>query len=145
MRWLARAAVAVAVAAGVVAVRRARAGARRGRWPARPRRQPAPRWHTVTVNRTQEQVAPQGRLPDPLARLAGAVEVRLRPAPADRGTEVAARRDGGGALRRALRETRQLVETGEVLRAHEPATARRTLRNWPVRFAVRHGREGGRL
>jgi len=56
------------------------------------------RWHTVTVNRPPEEVAPEGRLPDPLAGLGDAVEVRLRPAPGGRGTELAVRlRDGAPA------------------------------------------------
>lgn len=38
------------------------------------------RWHSVTVNRPPEEVAPEGRLPEPLAGLGDAVEVRLRPA-----------------------------------------------------------------
>jgi hypothetical protein len=63
-----------------------------------------------------------GDLPAPLAALGDRVEVRTTPAPADRGTELAARyrdrptADDLEALRRALREAKQLVEVGEVLR-----------------------------
>jgi hypothetical protein len=32
------------------------------------------RWHTVTVNRPPEDVAPEGRLPEPLAALDDTVE-----------------------------------------------------------------------
>jgi hypothetical protein len=39
------------------------------------------RWHTVTVNRPPEEVAPEGRLPEPLAALGDTIEVRTRPAP----------------------------------------------------------------
>jgi hypothetical protein len=49
------------------------------------------RWEVVTVDRPPEQVLPDGRWPDPLRGLDGAVEVRVRPAPGDRGTELAAR------------------------------------------------------
>src|SRR5215208_5245471 len=68
------------------------------------------RWHTVTVNRPPEEVAPEGRLPEPLAGLSDAVEVRFRPAPGGRGTELAARlRDDapagpGGAVGQDRRE-----------------------------------------
>ncbi|MDG4799358.1 hypothetical protein [Micromonospora sp. WMMD980] len=92
------------------------------------------RWQVVTVTGRPEQVLPAGRWPEPLRRLDGAVEVWARPAPGGRGTELAVRPLGGTAalpglaahlvgddpgrfLRQVLRETRQLVETGEVLRA----------------------------
>src|SRR5918997_1175237 len=73
-----------------------------------------------------------------------AVEGRVRPAPGGRGTELAARlRQGApsgpaGALARvsgsdprqelraALRQSRQLLETGEVLSPDSPPTTRRT-------------------
>ena len=121
------------------------------------------RWHTVTVNRPPDEVAPDGRLPEPLATLGDAVEVRVRPAPGGRGTEMAARlRDGapagpGGAvariagkdprqeLRAALRQARQLLETGEVLTPDEQPTARRTLRGLPLELATRRARGEGRL
>jgi hypothetical protein len=89
----------------------------------------------VTVDRPPEQVLPDGRLPAPLARLGAGVQVDLRPAPGGRGTELAARAPDGGftgmaahlvgddpdlLVRRALREARQLVETGEPLRADRP-------------------------
>jgi hypothetical protein len=121
------------------------------------------RWHSVTVNRPPEEVAPEGRLPEPLATLGDAVEVRLRPAPGGRGTELAVRlRDGapsgaaeavaraaGGdprqQVRSALRQSRQLLETGEVLRADEPPTTRRTLRSLPLELATRRAGGEGRL
>jgi hypothetical protein len=89
------------------------------------------RWHAVTVNRSPEEVAPDGRLPDPLAELGDEIEVRIQPAPGDRGTEIHARPRGSvpsgsdlcRALRKALRETQWLLETGEVLRPDpEPTT-----------------------
>ncbi|QLQ37258.1 hypothetical protein [Micromonospora robiginosa] len=92
------------------------------------------RWQVVTVTGRPEQVLPAGRWPEPLRRLDGAVEVWARPAPGGRGTELAVRPLGGAStlpgfaahlvgddpgrfLRQVLRETRQLLETGEVLRA----------------------------
>ncbi|GAB3942553.1 hypothetical protein [Micromonospora vulcania] len=99
------------------------------------------RWELVTVDRPPEQVLPDGRWPEPLRRLDGAVEVRVRPAPGDRGTELAARPLAGGTpptglaahlvgddptllVRRALRHVKQHVEAGEVLRADRSALDR---------------------
>jgi hypothetical protein len=92
------------------------------------------RWQVVTVAGRPEDVLPLGRWPEPLRRLDGAVELYARPAPGGRGTELAARplgadrgfpgmaahllgEDPGRLIRRALREAKQLAETGEVLRA----------------------------
>ncbi|PTA47154.1 hypothetical protein C8054_06525 [Micromonospora sp. RP3T] len=114
-----------ALAAGVLALvhrRRAATDPRPGRW------------QVVTVTGRPEQVLPGGRWPEPLRPLDGAVEVWARPAPGGRGTELAVRPlggtpalagfaahlvgdDPGRYLRQVLRQTRQLLETGEVLRA----------------------------
>jgi hypothetical protein len=81
----------------------------------------------VTVERAQAELEGSAAL-DPLHRLGDAVEVTLREGPGAWGTEVHARwrsgsRTGAGvALERALREVRQLAETGEVLR-NEPRPA----------------------
>ncbi|MGW0434150.1 hypothetical protein ACWDV4_16620 [Micromonospora sp. NPDC003197] len=125
-----------------------------GRWPSR--------WQTVTVDRPPAQVAPEGRLPEPLVRLGDGVETRIRPAPGGRGTELAARLRAGGsdaltgmvahltgddprmALRAALRQAKQLAETGELLTPDLPSTTRRTLLNRPLEVATRHGRDQGR-
>jgi hypothetical protein len=150
--------VVAGVGAGVVAVRRIA-----GRQFGNGARDSQDRWHTVTVNRPPDQVAPDGRLPDPLAELGDAVEVQIRPAPGGRGTELAARLRGavpsglGGVaaraagndprqnLRAALRQSKQLLETGEVLRPDEPPTTRRTLWNLPLELATRHAGGEGRL
>ncbi|MFF5178155.1 hypothetical protein ACFY2Q_09035 [Micromonospora sp. NPDC000316] len=101
----------------------------------------AARWEVVTVDRPPEQVLPDGRWPEPLRRLDGVVEVRMRPAPGDRGTELAARPLAGAAptvglaahlvgddprllVRRTLRQVKQRVEAGEVLRADRSALDR---------------------
>ncbi|WP_370461993.1 hypothetical protein [Micromonospora sp. ALFpr18c] len=98
-------------------------------------------WEVVTVDRPPEQVLPGGRWPEPLRRLDGAVEVRVRTAPGDRGTELAARPLAGASpavglaahlvgddprllVRRTLRQVKQRVETGEVLRADRSALDR---------------------
>jgi hypothetical protein len=84
------------------------------------------RWRAVTVLRPQPEVGTPDAPPAPLAALGDRIEVRITPAPADRGTELAARfrdlpnADDLGALRAALREAKQLLEVGEVLRV-DPA------------------------
>jgi hypothetical protein len=81
----------------------------------------ARRWRKVTV------LCEPGRLTDappaPLAALGDRIEWTATPAPADKGTELAARFTGRptdddlAQLRRALREAKELTETGEVFRA----------------------------
>jgi hypothetical protein len=118
------------------------------------------RWHSVTVLREPEQLGP---LPAPLDELGEAVQVRIRPAPGGRGTELAARLaepvPGGVAalvdkardedpvrrLRRALREARSLAEVGEVILPDTPPSTKPTLTAAPLAYATRHGREEGRL
>ncbi|MEU9229395.1 hypothetical protein AB0D40_34210 [Streptomyces massasporeus] len=71
-------------AAGAAAVRRS--------WPARrPGGRTGDRWPTVTVNRPPADVGPEGKLPPPLDDVAERIDVQIRPAPGDRGTELAAR------------------------------------------------------
>jgi uncharacterized membrane protein len=102
------------------------------------------RWRAVTINQPEDQVAPGGALPPPLAELGDAVEVRISPAADGKGTELAARLrepepsgPGGGVarltgddprqdVRDALRRSKQLLETGEVLRVDPQPTGRRT-------------------
>lgn len=86
-------------------------------------------WKSVTILGDASAWG-EGRYPEPLQRLAGMIEVRLAIAPGDKGFELHARlRDGADvgeaageedpdqALRAALRDAKQLIETGEVLRA----------------------------
>ncbi|ROP50127.1 MULTISPECIES: hypothetical protein [unclassified Rathayibacter] len=83
-------------------------------------------WKAVTVLGDAEDFA-VGGYPEPLERLAESLEIRIDPAPGDKGFEVHARvREGadagvgddpGKALRAALRDAKQIFETGEVLRA----------------------------
>jgi hypothetical protein len=121
-----------------------------------------PRWLVVTANRPPDQVAPDGRLPEPLASLED-VEVQIRPAPGDRGTEIAARprvavpsgitgaaarvagTDPRQAIRTALRDTKMLLETGEILEADRQRTDRVTLKNLPLELATRRARGEGLL
>jgi hypothetical protein len=97
--------------------------------------QPASGWLVVTVFVEASAIDPD-KLPEPLAEFGSRIEVRVRPAAGDKGTEVAARlrdqrRSGGklsrltgtdpqADLRSALRRAKQLIEVGEVL-AVDPA------------------------
>lgn len=53
--------------------------------------EPRSRWRSVTINKSPEEVMPDGRVPDPLAALGDHVEVKVRKAAGDKGTELAAR------------------------------------------------------
>lgn len=83
----------------------------------------ARRWRAVTVLTDPDQL--RTATPAPLATFGDRLEIRVTPAPGDRGAELAARfrgpvtEDELGELRSALREAKQLIETGEVLR-NEP-------------------------
>src|SRR4051812_14433896 len=100
------------------------------------------RWHSVTVNCEPERL---GAKPPPLDELGFPVEIRIRPAPGGRGTELAARVAPGAdreqirELRSALRSARSLAEVGEVLRPDSPATTEPTLTSAPLAYATRHG------
>jgi len=98
------------------------------------------RWQTVTVLATPDQLAPGGRLPEPLARLGDLIETRMEPAPGDRGTQLSVRtwpgpkpdssgwkgEDPARQIRGALMRAKQLVEVGEVLLMEpQPAGKRR--------------------
>jgi hypothetical protein len=123
-------------AAGVAAVRKARSGPTgEGR--------AGERWLTVTVNRPLADVRPDD-LPEPLAGYPGKIDVRVRPAPGDRGTELAVRltepspapvtsaparlagEDPRQELRLALRRAKALLEAGEILLPDSPPTTRPT-------------------
>jgi len=137
--------VAVLGAAAAVAVRRL---ILHRRWRPRLRRQDG-RWHSITVNRRPEDVS-TAIGPAPLEELGLEVDIRYRPAPGGRGTEVSVCAPHGGLaqqrkIRAALRQAKQLWETGEVLQPDEPGTAQRTLLNRPLAYATRHAREDGRL
>ena len=147
------------VLAGIGAAAAAVAGRRMmsARVVALPRAGREPEWLVATVYRAPTDITTDRGLPEPLARLGDAIEVRIRPAPGDRGTEVAVRprlvgshsrsvrRDAWRTARLALREAKQLCETGEILQPDEPPTTRRTLFNRPLEYAIRHAREEGRL
>jgi hypothetical protein len=79
-------------------------------------------WKAVTVLADAEAMRPDGRFPHPLAALEDRLEISLRPASRERGTELHARFRPGEApdpeaLRVALRDTKSLLETGLVQQA----------------------------
>lgn len=97
-------------------------------------------WKAVTILGDATSFTEDG-YPQPLQRIESALEIRLAPAPGDKGFEVHARvREGADvaavlgdgdpdqAVRAALRDAKQLVETGEILRqtprphGHRPTT-----------------------
>ncbi|MGW0604305.1 hypothetical protein [Streptomyces sp. NPDC002640] len=130
-----------ALAAGVVAVRKARC---RGREDREAEGRAGNRWLTVTVNLPPEEVGRGGALPPPLDRFADRIDVKVTPAPGDRGTELAvllkdppsrlasslpgrlAGEDPRQELRVALREAKSLLETGEVMLPDTPPTTHDT-------------------
>jgi hypothetical protein len=98
------------------------------------------RWLVVTVNGDVDA----GQLPAPLAEYGDRIEVRVRPAANDKGTELAVRLrtptpsgiaaaaakvrgdDPRGELRSALRKAKQLIEVGEVLKLDPVPHGKRT-------------------
>lgn len=85
----------------------------------------------VTVALPAADVLPGGRVPEPLASLGEAIAVSTRiPADPGKGTElvVTVTRPGrvsAGDVRSALRRSKQLLETGEVLRVDPAPHGRR--------------------
>jgi len=97
-------------------------------------------WKSVTILGDSAAFV-ASEYPEPLKRIAEVLELRVDPAPGDKGFEVHARlRDGANArsvigdddpdqaVRVALRDAKQVFETGEILRAtprphgHRPRT-----------------------
>lgn len=121
------------------------------------------RWHAVTVNLPPDTVQADGSLPAPLASLGNAIEVQIRPASDNKGTEIAARlredriADGSHyhgmlsnshalrSLRIALRQAKSLLETGEVLSPDRPSTTRPAIWSLPLRLAISRSRGEGVL
>jgi hypothetical protein len=118
------------------------------------------RWTMVTIDCPPERLSSRADLPEPLARLGDAVDIKIARAPGDRGTELGARlreisTSGAGGiasrisgedprrtLRKALRHSKSLIETGEVMRPDWPPSTHPTPTGKLLELA---GRRGGRL
>ncbi|HEY6794578.1 MAG TPA: hypothetical protein VI248_07835 [Kineosporiaceae bacterium] len=116
--------------------------------------------HTLTVTVPPEQLLPGAPALAPLDRFGDAVQVTVRPAPADRGSQVHVRlvgpdagdgrggQDAASAVRAALREVRALAEIGFVPSPDRPTTTWPTT-TWPTpdappRATTSHRQDGGR-
>jgi hypothetical protein len=139
MKRVLSAAVVTAGGAGVVLARRLQG--RTQAYGSSTGAEPHSRWRAVTINRTPDEVMPGGRVPEPLARLGDTIEVEVAAAPGNKGTELRARlrsakpkslvgrlsgKDPRQQVRSALREAKQLIEVGEVLRVDPVPHGKRT-------------------
>ncbi|GAB2869921.1 hypothetical protein GCM10027176_84510 [Actinoallomurus bryophytorum] len=122
-------------------------------------RAPKNHWITVTVNCSPQRLASRADLPEPITRLGDAVDIRVAPAPGDRGTELGARlrelprtkivgmvnrrpeEDPRRMVEEALRQAKSMIETGEVLRPDWPPSTQPAQVGKLLEFA---GRRGGR-
>ncbi|HEV7825617.1 MAG TPA: hypothetical protein VGP70_10300 [Actinomadura sp.] len=121
------------------------------------------RWRVVTINKSADEICPGGKLPAPLAELGDTIEWTLRPAPGDKGTELAVRlrapepsgvegaaervagTDPRQQVRTALRHAKMLVETGEILQPDRPGSTHPSPLGMPIRLAVKRARGEGLL
>jgi hypothetical protein len=113
------------------------------------RRTPSRHRHVVTVYRPLSELETT-QLPGSLSEIVDRVEISLAAAPGGRGTEIAVRIPDGspitdGEVRRALRETRSLLEAGDVLLPSGPPATVPTPLNRPLQTVTARGREGGLL
>jgi hypothetical protein len=106
--------------------------------------EPQSKWRAVIIDRSPDEVMPDNRVPGPVAELGALVQVEVRAAPGGKGSELRARlrrpeRTGAASaaarlsgddprqqVRAALREAKQLIEVGEVLRVDPTPHGRRT-------------------
>lgn len=160
MRVVTAGAVAAA-GVGAAVVRRLQGGSQA--YGSGPGTEPRSRWRAVTINRAPEEVMPEGRIPEPLARLGDLIEVEVSAAPGGKGSELRARlrqskpeeslvgrlsgQDPRQQVRSALREAKQLIEVGEVLRVDPVSHGRRTPTpgGWLVEFATKRAAGEGVL
>jgi hypothetical protein len=123
-------------------------------------RAPRNRWIMVTVNCSPQRLGARSDLPAPITRLGDTVDIKICPAPGDRGTELGARlrdlprpkisgmvnrrpkEDPRHMVERALREAKAMIEAGEVLRPDWQPSAGPAQAGDLLELA---GRRGGRL
>jgi hypothetical protein len=121
--------------------------------PPRPEVDPPGRWLAVTVYRRPDDVRSQVDGTGPLSGMRGEIELTVRPAPGDKGTELAARPtapDGGSVdvrrrLRAALRETKSILECGEVVEPSRPGSSHPGPAGQVLRAVTRRAWGEGRL
>lgn len=117
------------------------------------------RWIMVTVNCSPQRLASRADLPEPITRLGDAVDIKICPAPGDRGTELGARlrelprtkivgmvmrrpeEDPRHTVEQALRESKAIIEAGEAIRSDWPPAPQPAPAGKLLEFA---GRRGGR-
>jgi hypothetical protein len=122
-------------------------------------RMPKNRWIMITVNCSPQRLASRSDLPEPITRLGDAVDIKICPAPGDRGTELGARlrdlprtrisgmvdrrpeEDPRHMVERALRDAKAMIEAGEVIRPDWPPSTQPAQVGDLLEFA---GRRGGR-
>jgi hypothetical protein len=106
-------------------------------------------WLAVTVYCSPDQVGPPGALPEPLAVLGDSIELRIRPAAGDKGTELFARPRGQDVsredLRMALRKAKSLIETGDVIQPDTPPSTHPGPAGRVLQVITRLSRGEGRL
>jgi hypothetical protein len=142
MRTAAKAGIAAAgvAAAGIAIGQRLLA--------ARPSDSREDHWLAVTVNCSPDRLTPSERLPEPLERLRDRVELRVRPATGDKGTELLARPTGDLTrqdLRMALRQAKSLIETGTVIQPDSPGSAHPGPAGRLLGVVIGHAQKEGRL
>ncbi|MEJ2890531.1 hypothetical protein [Actinomycetospora aeridis] len=113
----------------------------------------AGRWLVVTVYRQPDDVRTQVDGSGPLSGMRNEIELTIRPAPGDKGTELAARPtapdegsvDARRRLRAALRETKSILECGEVVEPSRPGSSHPGPAGQVLRVATRRAWGEGRL
>lgn len=154
--------VSLAARAGGTVVRGVRSVLEHGS-DAGPARAPASGWLVVSIDREPTEID-AASLPAPLAAYGNRIETRVRPAADGKGAELAVRltqrpsgsasaparlagKDPQGGLRSALREAKQLIEVGEVLRVDPAPHGKRnaTPAGAALEAATKRAPEGGVL
>lgn len=118
------------------------------------RQQPRP--HVATIDRPFDETSHINDLPGRLGELRDRIDLRMSPAPGDRGTEISVRHKASDSsanstgefdreLREALRETKSLLEAGEFVQPDRENTTQRTIMGLPIDLASSLGRKEGRL
>lgn len=103
------------------------------------------RAYGVVINRPREELCSDGsQLTPPLANLTEHARITVTPTAEGRGSQVlAVTHERSFDVRGALRSAKQIVETGEVLRAPLEPAARGPVGTWLTRYGDRMLSSGG--